>query len=394
LSRGREGEAGFTLVEILIATIVLAVGILSAAQLVASSDASTLDSELQQIATEQGEKALEDTRAVGYNSIGYGTNGTPGGATYQAPDATGPEDLVTLSSGAGIVPTRTFSVARGGGKPPVTGTIKTYLTWRDEECTPLNTNSITALTTLSTKLTALKNQLTPLLGSTGLMQRTYNDLTGDGGRLIQAIPNGQRPKYIEVRDALSVLLPLLNSTQTYTDNLLTQLTALAGQTIDVCDVSLANLAGLKSLLELDQTSISDLTTRLASVQTPLTNLVGTVAVPGPLDILFGYVEGTLGQATCGLLPTPNICGTVTSLTNQVDLVSAPVPSTLATTLNNKISGITVDASGLTTNTTHNTKRITVAVTVDTNRADVTPKNTLYMSTVATEPDAGFFINPG
>ena len=95
-------EAGFTLIETLVAIIVLTVGILGTATVFSSADSTTVDSELQQIATDQAEKAIEQVRSLDYSQIGHTTTpvlpaGEPGlaGTNYQSPDAAGSEQLVT-----------------------------------------------------------------------------------------------------------------------------------------------------------------------------------------------------------------------------------------------------------------------------------------------------------
>lgn len=385
----RRGDAGFTLVEVLIALIVLAVGILGAARLIASSEASTLDSELQQIATEEAEQAIEGVRALGYAAIGHGTAGLPnGGAPYQSPDASEAEDIVELASGAGIVPTRTFAVARGGGKPPVTGTIQTFVTWRDEECSLLDVGSLPGIARLGNRLSDLRTQLTPLVGTTGLVATIASQLS-DG--LISAIPSGQRPTYQSLRTELQTIGPLLETTSTEAARVQGLLDGLQGLQIDLCDLEADDLSGLKALLEVDSALLVDLTDELVSVNSALSEL------SGPLAELAGYVS-TLGSATCGLLPTPNVCGAVSSLVgpalNALAPSSGTPPKTIAGNVNGILSGVVLDVSSLTRDTTHNTKRITVAVTVDTGRDDITPKNTLWLSTVVTDPSAGVIINGG
>jgi prepilin-type N-terminal cleavage/methylation domain-containing protein len=385
------GEAGFTLIEVLIALFVLAVGILGAARLVASSEASTLDAELQQIATEEAEQAIEDVRALDYADIGHGTAGLPnGGNPYESPDAPGPEDLVSLGAGAGVVPSRAFEVERGGGKPPVTGTIETFVTWRDEECSLLDLSNLPGIATLRSRLTDLQTQISPLVGAGGLINSVGSQLTT---KLINAIPSGQRPAYNSLKSELTAIGPLLETTSTQAQRVQALLDSLEGLEIDLCDLEPADLAGLQDLLSVNSSLLSSLTSKLVTVNSTLS------ALKGPLNTLSGYVNDPVyGTLVCGLLPTPNICGTVSSLVgpalNALVPSSGSPPKTIAGNVNTILADIDLDISGLNKDTTHNTKRITVAVTVDTGRDDITPANTIWLSSVVTDPDAGLIFTVG
>lgn len=378
-------QAGFTLIEVLIALLVLAVGILGAARLVASSEASTLDAELQQVATEEAEQAIEDVRALDYADIGHGTAGLPnGGSPFQSPDASSAEEIVTLASGAGVVPSRSFEVERGGGKPPVTGTIRTYVTWRDEECSLIDVSNLAAVTTLKSRISALQTQLGTLTnpaGTSGLVPSTLNKLTD---LLVSVLPPGNRAA--ELRTELNAIKPLLITAVAQASAAQTKLGQLSGQ-IDLCDLSAADLAGLKKVLETSSSKIVTLTTQLTNLNSTLTSL------SGPLTTLFN----NLFVGVCGVLPP--VCGNVSSNISSVLNVLKPsgdAPKTVAGQVNTILSDLAaVSFSGLTTtDTTHNTKRITVAVTVDTARDDITPANTVWLSSVVTDPSAGLIISGG
>ena len=127
---------GFTLIEVLVAAIVLVVGILGTTKLIAGSEAATLDSELQQVATAQGEKQIEAIRGLGYESIGHGatvpTSAPGGGGSISGSGYDGEQFVSTANEsasqggvagdGAGtIAPVQNFSVSRGTGEAPVTG---------------------------------------------------------------------------------------------------------------------------------------------------------------------------------------------------------------------------------------------------------------------------------
>ena len=167
-------ESGFTVIEALVAAIVVAIGILGTATVISSADTTTLDSELQQVATDQGERALEQMRSLSYSELGH--TGTPvlpsgesglSGYNYKSPDAPSSEQLViaantetgdtkyssdcrTEDAGAGsatscfkVTPAlqdKTFTVTQGG--QTVSGHIYTFVTWHDEECELLPIGSL------------------------------------------------------------------------------------------------------------------------------------------------------------------------------------------------------------------------------------------------------------
>lgn len=389
VARALSRPDGFTLIEILVAVTVLAVGILGAARLIISSESATLDSELQRIATQEAEQALEEVRAFDYSEIGHPSGDLAnGGAPFQAPDAPVAEDIVTAAVGTGVASSRTFEVARGGGKPPATGTIDTYVTWRDEECSPVDVSNLPPIVTLNDRIDSLLEQLDALAGPTGLVQVILDDID----TVIGVVPADPPPE--DLKAELQEISPLLETAATQADAAEQNLAELTGM-IDLCDVEPADLAGLQTVLEANSAEIATLAADLAELAVVLTGAYG------PMQEVLAIVDALLpGQNACGPILDPNdACGQFTSAVQAALHILDPgtgqgePPSTVLGRVNTTLALIAgADFSGLDRDTTHNTKRITVAISVDTPGADVTPNNQVWLSTVATDPEAGLVID--
>lgn len=90
----RPSQGGFTLVETLVAGVVLVVGLIMIAQFFASAMARTTTSDIRSILSQVANREIEDVRALPYNDVGT-TDGWPKGIL--SPTATRTEDRVTIS---------------------------------------------------------------------------------------------------------------------------------------------------------------------------------------------------------------------------------------------------------------------------------------------------------
>jgi prepilin-type N-terminal cleavage/methylation domain-containing protein len=148
-------QAGFTLVEMLVAMVVLLIGIVATFGVFASSKNATLASQRHEVAVHEAQREMERLRAFRYTELGLTsmpststdpdnpnyrvqsgnkfrskTNPAPCGGSGQPP-CNLDEDLV---SGGLIDPgPETFTVGETG--QAVTGKVYRYITWRDENCT-------------------------------------------------------------------------------------------------------------------------------------------------------------------------------------------------------------------------------------------------------------------
>lgn len=113
---GASGEAGFGLVEALIAAILLSVGLLAVGGIALSVASQTRSAAIRTDQTLAGQQVLEATLSQSYADIGSGqqdTTVTVGGRTYQVTRAvtnagTGMKEVEVVVSGEGSVSAATF----------------------------------------------------------------------------------------------------------------------------------------------------------------------------------------------------------------------------------------------------------------------------------------------
>ena len=438
---------GFTLIEVLVAAIILVVGILGTTKLIAGSEAATVDSELQQVATAQGEKRIEAIRGLGYESIGHGSTAptsAPAGAGSISGTSYDGEQLVATANesasqggepgdGAGaIAPVQTFSLNRGAGEAPVTGKIYTFVTWRDEECGALGLSGSVPLNDLQSQLGSLSSQLATATSQLDAMTTSINQTLTSTNSAITAITTtliGLIPNYGTLKTNLQTLNSDLTTLRTKISDLktainalpvagaLTVLSKLDGVTdLDLCDVSAEAFAALSPLLDEDAGGVGDLAaalnTKLGTLSGTLTslNLSGVRTAVGSVTTAIGSVASTISGAVCSNPLTRTACLNVlnpvllTPLNNATSAVNSALgvfngsssPTTAITAISTDVAGLhdallgitsDVDVAGLSRDTTHNTKRITVAVTVDSAGPNSGPQSPVWLSSVVSDPDA-------
>ena len=441
-------DDGFTLIEVLVALIVLVVGILGTAKVVTGSEKASYDSELQQIATEQGEKQLENVRGLGYANIGHGSTvptTVPDGGGSLAGGSYGGEQLVstanesaamggTAGDGAGTVaPVTTFSVSRGSGQPALTGKIYTFVTWRDEECGILNLSDSLSLGDLETQLEALNGQLTSATSNISsatssintTLTTTNSAITSITSTLIGLIPGFGTLKtdLDSLNSNLTTLRTKLTNLQTAIDSLTTPINSaldliadLDALDLDLCDMGEDQFDLLAPLLDLDAGGVIDLTDGLDTTLGGLSGIVSPLGLPsvrssvGNVTSAIGGVVTTISGVVCSNPLTKPACLAILNpiLLTPLNSALTDVSSALGvfggaqsptTSVNNMITDVNtfhdsllaitsgLDIGALSADTTHNTKRVTVAVTIDGVRADATPQNPVWLSTVVTDQSA-------
>lgn len=152
--RVRRGEEGFTLVEVLIATLVLTAGIIATISVFGSSKRVTLAAERNEVAVHQAQREMEALKDYSYaqlgltawpqttnrlesdpTKIGYfnGVNTTDGSSFTVASAGpvtehfVGPDDSGAAQFQVNPAPT-SFTVGN------ITGKVYRYVTWRPEDC--------------------------------------------------------------------------------------------------------------------------------------------------------------------------------------------------------------------------------------------------------------------
>src|SRR5205823_11913242 len=146
--RFRSGsEQGFTLIEVLIAMTLVAVGISATLSVFGASGRTTVQAQRTDVASEQAQGALDLLSKMDYSKLGLtatpttstnalNPNNRVSGTTLTINSAL-TESFVLSSdtdqSAATVDPTpTTFAVGTADGT--VTGKIYRYITWRDENC--------------------------------------------------------------------------------------------------------------------------------------------------------------------------------------------------------------------------------------------------------------------
>ena len=145
------GERGFTLIEVLIAAIIMLVGIVATIGAFGASKHTTLVAQRTEVAVHQAQRELERMRAHKYDALGLDTStgpshsNDPADPNYriqpsgqlrirQGPPALD-EDLVLLDSEPdGKIDPGPTNYTIGEGTGAVTGKVYRYVTWRDEAC--------------------------------------------------------------------------------------------------------------------------------------------------------------------------------------------------------------------------------------------------------------------
>jgi prepilin-type N-terminal cleavage/methylation domain-containing protein len=139
-------EAGFTLIEVLIAVAVLSVGVAATIRVFGAAGRTTVGAQGHQVAVQQAQAELDRIAMLAYGELALtGTPASSSDPTHPGYKVSGTSFAVrpgltepfVLSAGPGSVPRvepgpQTFAVGTGGGT--VTGKLYRFVTWRDESC--------------------------------------------------------------------------------------------------------------------------------------------------------------------------------------------------------------------------------------------------------------------
>ena len=267
------------------------------------------------------------------------------------------------------------------------------VTWRDEECETL---PIGALKTQLTNLgTILDNRITQLSSTTtGILSSTTYGLNGllnaDLPAFAQNLKNSAYTSGGQIANAVG-LLTLLQNTRTTVTSLSSSLAGLT--TLDLCDLRYSQFKSLTAVTEVNSSGSLQLD---SSITTPL----GTTSTSGTLGTQVEAVraglqsfKSLLGSLTLLTCPNPllaSLCTAYTNLNNVSQTLSNSIGGSagIYATTNTLRTDLANLSSLSSSNTTHNTKRVTVAVTIDRSRTDITPAKVVYLSTIVIDPNEG------
>jgi prepilin-type N-terminal cleavage/methylation domain-containing protein len=114
-TRKRTGEQGFSLIEVMVAVLVVAVALIGTMQAFISSDHGNLATQQTQAVSTAAEQALEQLRATSYNSLALSSFPIQTGSGNPTGDTSGdPEDPDYWVSGANLVIPNNFAQVTSG----------------------------------------------------------------------------------------------------------------------------------------------------------------------------------------------------------------------------------------------------------------------------------------
>jgi len=405
-------QAGVALIEALVSITLLGLGIYPAFEIFARSTQNATTAQNVAIVSNVANQALEQLRAVPYSSLALSHNSSipassssynprsrvttvSGNDYYQVPGGS-TEDMVSYNSGATYSDYNTITV--GTGTAARTVAVYRFVSWRDEECPIIDASSLTgAISSLKSNLGALTTagtgEFAQLLGSSGLVNST---LTNVNSLLSSALIN---TTLLPIKGTLQSLQSDLGSPfgtnlttlQTSSSNLLTKLNSLdVTQALDLCDLpagttvpSLADMSAastaigsVKSQLDTMIPAISDAKTRTGNLVSNLLNVLG-------LGGLVSSNSSALASDHTTIVGKPALSGITDSSGNAVSYTNLHTLLDTETTNVNSLLSLLSSA-----NTTHNTKRITVAAWLLNPPANSGPQRPIWATTVVTNPQDG------
>ena len=144
--RPSRDEAGFTLIEVLIAVTVMSFGVAATMKVFGSADRTALSAQAQHVAVQQAQAELERLSTLAYGELALTSSPVsssdplhPGskvsGTSFTV--RSGLSEPFVLTAGEGATPRvepgpQTFAVGTAGGT--ITGKLYRYVSWRDETC--------------------------------------------------------------------------------------------------------------------------------------------------------------------------------------------------------------------------------------------------------------------
>ena len=360
-------QEGFTVVEALIAGVVLVVGLLATVTIFNSSRHQGATAERDQTAVALAHSELESARSLAYSAVGMnGSSPASGeesvldrvnGTQFQIRadiDGNGQQNIENMILTGSLAPVST-GVQIGGES----FSVYRFVTWRDEECPLLDLNPLgggltNAFDLLDTRRSGLVGAVTgvsnwPLLNNllVGATLRALINplLSGVNSRIVNVINTDINPAIDSLEDALE-------------------------DGVDLCDVDLAAVEELAEEMEALQTAITTLNVALNNLDNALDGIL-TLNLVGVVTSLTNLINGTIN----GLINTAENALDNNTVTTADDLKTA-------------IQAVQTTVESLGADTDQNTKRITIAVVPENDRPGVGPFEPVWASTVITDPNEG------
>lgn len=401
----RGSQAGFTLVEVLIACLLLAGGVAATASVFSSIFGTQASAERIDAGVATGVRELENLRALPFAELAVAHNAAmPGGGPAARVTGSGSalrltrpgaatEDLVDFRAASPYsdYEVRTVGTHRFG--------IYRFVSWRDEECPVVDLSSLdTALGDLRGLLTTTTGTLTTLVGPSGTLTSALTDSNSLlGGGLLGAL---LAPLLSAVNQVVAVLNPInalltspallspLQGLLTQLNSLLDPVTGRLSQTLDLCDIPAGVVPSLADVQAV--TAVLGALNPVLSAIAPLTQDVG--------QLLHSLVNLDLFGLLGAVVKAPLIVADAVLLVVQQNVLSSVLggvvnalgsPATLPSLATGLTTSLTKLAGFLLApDTTHNTKRVTVAVVLLNPPSGRRAPDPAWVSTVVTDPADG------
>lgn len=440
-------ESGFTIVESMVATLIIIIGMIGGLSIFDSSRNESETAERQQIALQYAEAELERMHGLDYdelvlqsatwpnlsvlasqpagaNPINRTVSNCPVTGTSPQNPATTPcfkvgpgtnpasglryqrEELIVPTDVEGGTPTvlnySQDSVPAGGGTMRLH--VFRFISWRDEECPVVNLGDLGNVGTgLSDSIDSLSSSLDSLIGTSGTGGSVQTALTSITRVNTLGLPilspllgllnsivnsaNNLRPDIQAIRGQLQPLATALDSAGATLDGFVNPVTGRLSNTLDLCDLDLATLQNISQLRTV-RTLASDLAGPLASLNTSLTSVANNLnnLSSNPLTLVTQLLGSLVSTITGVNSAAESLIGSIQSGHLATAAIGDLTNASTATTV---LGGLEDDIDALTNNldTTHNTKRLTVAVVIEPTVGSG-PNRPVWASTVIGQPDAG------
>jgi hypothetical protein len=354
----QSSESGFTVVEAVVAGLILVIGILGGVSVFDTSRRESGTGERLQVAQSKAASELERLRDIPYDELltnsseSWATTGYEGDPTERIVDGSSPalkisddetEELIR-AAGAGIKPySPPEQVDIGGSQFEVS--VYRFVTWRDVECQVVDLAPVKA--SLSGDINAMLTRITSI--------NSYSNTLLSG--LIGSLLN--LPLLSNFKSDLQLIKTNVTSVQTQLNALLTAVSNL--NELDPCDADLTTLDEINDSLDTLAPALNTLDSALLSAK---------------------------NAPKCTVVIVTVVCPTVPVNTTTVyNTARNQITAFRNANWQTQVQGLVTSLGELSSDDhTHNTKRVTVAVLVD----PVTgsgPFEPVWASSIIADPDA-------
>lgn len=430
LDRLRRGEGGFALVEVLASTLILAIGIYPAIDIVTRGHETSATAQNLEIMSRAGTEAIEELRALPWATLKTGavssSTAIPSGvpvpgrldlatAKYQVPSG-GPLEPLAWSSTGTLKRYQRMTIGSGTGARTVD--VWRIPSFRTESCPVLDLSGM--LSAVTTLRTTLAQSVAMLAGLTAAGSGDLAKITARGNSAIAALSNplfsstvaALTPAVSAAATLRTTLLTIQTSLSTLDANLLTLQTTinsgtanglLAGQVLDLCQLpddtvlpSVGDIGALSSALgTLNSGGTTGGFENLRHVADDLEDdveraddlahagLLGTV-----LNALLTPVRAAINSRTPQLSLTGSVLATSSDGKPVVAANATASQTSLPALASGEVTKITSLLSALAVGNPSNTVRLTVAVRLVDPPPGTGPRTTVYFTSVVTNPRAG------